>query len=156
MTADTAHIEVDRPFAHKVEAMAGYGLPAVDIALVLAMDLGELQSIYRHELETGSIKANLRVSESLYRQALGGRLSGGHGCDLLAQDPGTLEGNARRGAAGRATCPVINFKVVYEEPPPKGQTYAPTRIAGQLQSDGLACAAVAPGLIVGNWVDGRI
>jgi hypothetical protein len=73
MTADTTNpnIDVDRPLATKVEAMAGYGLAAADIALVLAMDPAELQSIYQRELETGSIKANLRVSESLYRQALG-------------------------------------------------------------------------------------
>jgi hypothetical protein len=51
--------------------MAGYGLTAADIALVLDMDLDELQSVYHRELDTGSIKANLRVAESLYRQALG-------------------------------------------------------------------------------------
>ncbi len=69
--APHTNIEVDRPFASKVEAMAGFGLPAADIALVLAMDLDELQSIYQRELETGTIKTNLRVAERLYQQALG-------------------------------------------------------------------------------------
>ena len=62
MTADTTHLEIDRPLAHMVEAMAGNGLPAADISVVLAMDLAELPSTCRHELETGSIKANPRVS----------------------------------------------------------------------------------------------
>mgnify|MGYP001323176277 CR=1 FL=1 len=61
----------DKPFADKVEAMAGYGLSATDIALVLAMDETELQSVYQRELDAGAIKTNLRVAESLYRQALG-------------------------------------------------------------------------------------
>ena len=57
MPANTCNpnIEVDRPFASKVEAMAGFGLAAADIARVLAMDLDELQSIYQRELETGTI-----------------------------------------------------------------------------------------------------
>ncbi len=63
--------EFDRPLAHKVETMAGFGLPATDIAMVLAMDPAELQSVYGRELDTGAIKANLRVAESLYRQASG-------------------------------------------------------------------------------------
>lgn len=61
----------DKLFADKIEAMAGYGLSTTDIALVLAMDETELRSVYQHELDAGSIKANLRVAESLYRQALG-------------------------------------------------------------------------------------
>lgn len=61
----------DKPFADKIEAMSGYGLSTTDIALVLAIDETELQSVYQRELDAGAIKANLRVAESLYRQALG-------------------------------------------------------------------------------------
>lgn len=69
--ASDHNVEVDRPFAQKVEAMAGFGLPAADIAMVLAMDLTVLQSVYQRELDTGSIKTNLRVAENLYRRATG-------------------------------------------------------------------------------------
>jgi hypothetical protein len=60
-----------RPFSAKVEAMAGYGLSAADIACVLALDEDDLRSDYQRDLDSGAIKANLRVAESLYRQALG-------------------------------------------------------------------------------------
>ncbi len=55
----------------QVEAMAAYGIPEVDIAKVLAIDPKTLRKHYREELDTGQIKANSRVAESLYRKALG-------------------------------------------------------------------------------------
>jgi hypothetical protein len=61
----------DRPLSSKVEALAGFGLSAADIACVLATDEKELQATYAHELESGGIKANARVAESLYRKATG-------------------------------------------------------------------------------------
>ena len=63
-------VQYDRPLASRVEALAGYGLPAADIACVLAVEVEELKAAYAHELESGGIKAN-RVAESLYRKALG-------------------------------------------------------------------------------------
>jgi hypothetical protein len=59
------------PYASKVEAMAGYGLTAADIARVLDIDVEELKASYSKELAGGQIKANARVAESLYRKALG-------------------------------------------------------------------------------------
>jgi hypothetical protein len=59
------------PQPAKVEALAGYGLSAADIALVLDVDLELLTSTCSRELESGQIKANARVAESLYRKALG-------------------------------------------------------------------------------------
>ena len=59
------------PYASKVEAMAGYGLTAADIARVLDIDLEELKASYSKELAGGQIKANARVAESLYRKAIG-------------------------------------------------------------------------------------
>jgi hypothetical protein len=61
----------DRPWAAKVEALAGYGLTAADLACVLAMDEDVLKATYAHELESSHLKANARVAESLYRKALG-------------------------------------------------------------------------------------
>jgi hypothetical protein len=51
--------------------MAGFGLAEDDIAKVLEIDVETLRSHYRHELETGQIKTNARVAESLFRQATG-------------------------------------------------------------------------------------
>jgi hypothetical protein len=59
------------PYASKVEAMAGYGLSAADIAQVLDIEVTELKASYEKELAGGQIKANARVAESLYRKAIG-------------------------------------------------------------------------------------
>ena len=59
------------PYASKVEAMAGYGLSATDIARVLDLDTEELKTSYSKELAGGQIKANARVAENLYRKATG-------------------------------------------------------------------------------------
>ncbi len=55
----------------QVEAMAGYGVPEADIARVLGIDPKTLRKHYREELDTGHIKANARVAESLFRKATG-------------------------------------------------------------------------------------
>jgi hypothetical protein len=64
MTADDFH-------ARQVEAMAGYGLSAKDIAIVLGIDAWVLERDYNKELKTGAIKANAKVAESLFRRATG-------------------------------------------------------------------------------------
>jgi len=51
--------------------MAAYGVPEVDIARVIAIDPKTLRKHYRQELDVGSIKANTKIAESLYRKALG-------------------------------------------------------------------------------------
>ena len=61
----------DPNLAARVEALAGYGIPAADIALVLDIGEEQLRSQYAHELESGQIKANVRVAESLFRKATG-------------------------------------------------------------------------------------
>ena len=55
----------------QVEAMAAYGVPEADIARVIGIDPKTLRKHYREELDTGSIKANSRIAESLYRKATG-------------------------------------------------------------------------------------
>jgi hypothetical protein len=61
----------EKPFAAKVEALAGFGLSAADIACVLAIDEEDLKATYAHELASSALKANARVAESLYRKAIG-------------------------------------------------------------------------------------
>ncbi len=55
----------------QVEAMAGYGVPEIDIARVLGIDPKTLRKHYRDELDTGHVKANAKVAENLYRKATG-------------------------------------------------------------------------------------
>jgi len=55
----------------QVEAMAAYGVPEADIARVLGVDPKTLRKHYRDELDTGSIKANSKIAESLYKKAMG-------------------------------------------------------------------------------------
>lgn len=60
-----------RPLSARVEALAGFGIPPGDIALVTGIDETELRQIYGAELDSGQIKANARVAESLFRKAIG-------------------------------------------------------------------------------------
>jgi len=55
----------------QVEAMAGYGVPEIDIARVVGIDPKTLRKHYRDELDTGQVKANAKVAENLYRKATG-------------------------------------------------------------------------------------
>ena len=73
MAAETqdSSVEVDKPFATKVEAMAGYGVPETDIGRVLGIDAKTLRKHYRDELDNGHVKANVKVAENLYRKATG-------------------------------------------------------------------------------------
>ena len=58
-------------FRAQVEAMAGYGIPDTDIALVLKIDVELIRQHYAEELASGHIKANARVAENLFRRATG-------------------------------------------------------------------------------------
>lgn len=55
--------------------MAGYGILQEDIGLVVGVSKPTLEKHYRAELDTGAIKANSRVAESLYKQAIGGNVA---------------------------------------------------------------------------------
>jgi hypothetical protein len=55
----------------QVEAMAGFGVPEIDIARVVGIDPKTLRKHYRQELDHGHTKANAKVAENLYRMALG-------------------------------------------------------------------------------------
>jgi hypothetical protein len=46
-------------------------VPDLDIARVLGIDPKTLRKHYRDELDTGSIKANSRMAENLYKKAMG-------------------------------------------------------------------------------------
>ena len=59
------------PDATRVEALAGFGLDAGEIALLFNMDETSLRDQFPNELSSGQIKANARVAESLYRKAIG-------------------------------------------------------------------------------------
>lgn len=54
-----------------VEALASYGVAQEDIAKVVGVDEKTLRKHFRTELDTGTIKANARVAESLFIQAVG-------------------------------------------------------------------------------------
>lgn len=60
-----------------VQAMAGYGILEIDIAKVVGIDPKTLRKHYRDELDTGHIRANARVAESLYQQAINGNVTAG-------------------------------------------------------------------------------
>jgi hypothetical protein len=55
----------------QVEAMASYGVPELDIARVIGISAPTLRKWYSYELETGHIKANSMVAQSLFQKATG-------------------------------------------------------------------------------------
>ncbi len=67
-TADPEPVETDRA---KIEALAGYGVPEAEIAIVLEIAPDTLRLHYLAELRSGHIKANAKVAENLYRRATG-------------------------------------------------------------------------------------
>jgi hypothetical protein len=71
MTQPSTSLIDERPLANKVEALAGYGLSAADIARVVDIDQAAVERDYGRELAAGQIKANARVAESLFRKATG-------------------------------------------------------------------------------------
>ncbi len=57
--------------ARQIEAMAGYGIPASDIATALGIERWVLERDYPQQLSGAAIKANSKVAENLYRKATG-------------------------------------------------------------------------------------
>jgi hypothetical protein len=53
----------------QVETMTGYGIKAEDIARSLGICHVTLRKYYRDELDLGTIKANAKVAESLFKKA---------------------------------------------------------------------------------------
>jgi hypothetical protein len=54
-----------------VEAMAGFGIPQLDIARLIGVAPETLRLHYGQELDTGGIKANAAVAKNLFRIAQG-------------------------------------------------------------------------------------
>jgi hypothetical protein len=52
-----------------VRAMAGYGVPHDDIAVVVKCSPPTLRKRFRDELDVATIEANARVAQTLYQQA---------------------------------------------------------------------------------------
>jgi hypothetical protein len=59
----------------QVEAMAGFGIPEVDIAAVLGVDPKTLRKHYRNELDLGETKANAQVAGFLFNAARTGNVT---------------------------------------------------------------------------------
>jgi hypothetical protein len=115
MTQPTASVIDERPLATKIEALAGFGLGAADIARVIHMDQAVLEQDYAHELAAGQIKANARVAESLYRKATGeGREAVIAAIFWLKTRARWSEASDRDRAAAAGS---ISLSVTYEAPP---------------------------------------
>ena len=52
-----------------VKAMAGFGVPHVDIAIFLGIDAKTLRKHFRGELDRGTIEANVKVAQTLFTMA---------------------------------------------------------------------------------------
>ena len=70
MSGKPAHVP-DEKSRRTVEAMVGYGIQQTEISAVIGIAPKTLRKHYRNELDTGAVKANARVAESLFQQATG-------------------------------------------------------------------------------------
>jgi hypothetical protein len=66
----------------QVEAMIGFGIPEAEIARLVVnpqtnrpVDEKTLRLHFRSEIDTGQVKANAAVAQSLFRQAVGGNVT---------------------------------------------------------------------------------
>ncbi len=55
----------------QVETMTGFGVPQADVAKLLGISKPTLDKHYRPELDTGMLKANVQVTQSLFQKAIG-------------------------------------------------------------------------------------
>jgi hypothetical protein len=65
---------------HYVMALAGMGMPEADMAKVVGIDPKTLRKHYRAELDTGALKANAKVAQSLFNIANGKGRSAATAC----------------------------------------------------------------------------
>lgn len=60
----------------QVQMLAGFGLRHTDIAKLVGINVSTLVKYFREELDTGVLKANAMVVQSLFRQATSGKSPG--------------------------------------------------------------------------------
>ena len=56
--------------ARQVETMTGFGIRQEDIAIALDIHSKTMRKYYKRELDTGAIRANTRVAQALYKNAV--------------------------------------------------------------------------------------
>lgn len=101
----------------QVEAMAAYGVPEADIARVLGMDPKTLRKHYRDELDTGSIKANSRIAESLYRKAMGDGPQSVTACIFWLKTRARWKETMLDEQAAASERPTVIIRTIVEPPP---------------------------------------
>lgn len=88
-------LEFSEETRKQVEALAAYGIPQEDMCKLILnprtgkpIDLKTLHKHFREELDTGMTKANAKVAESLFRQAVGApAIYDANGKQLRAEQP---------------------------------------------------------------------
>jgi hypothetical protein len=68
-------INVTSEMRAQVLAMVGFGIPQEQIAVVMHISPRSLQNRFKPELAEGGIKANSKIIEGLYNQAMKGNIS---------------------------------------------------------------------------------
>ena len=102
----------------QVEAMAAYGVPEADIARVLGIDPKTLRKHYRDELDTGGIKANSKIAESLFRKAMGDGPQSVTACIFWLKTRAHWKETTVQEHVGNAG-PIMKIERVIISPPPR-------------------------------------
>ncbi len=106
-----------RPLSAKVEALAGFGIPASEIACVLDVEKADLARDYAKELAGGAIKANARVAESLFRKATGDGRESVTAAIFWLKTRARWKESTPQPIEQVSAHEAITFQVVYEAPP---------------------------------------
>jgi hypothetical protein len=111
---------IPEPAARRqVEAMAAYGVPEADIARVIGIDAKTLRKHYRDELDTGSIKANSKIAESLFRKAMGDGSQSVTACIFWLKTRAHWKETTVQEHVGNAG-PIMKIQRIIVAPPPRG------------------------------------
>lgn len=62
--------EVTQQMRTQVQSMTGYGIPQLDIARLMQMDVKTLRKHFREELDTGMTRANMLMAEALWKNGV--------------------------------------------------------------------------------------
>ena len=98
--------------------MAAYGIPETDIATVVEIDPKTLRRHYRKELDTGHIKANTKVAESLFRKAMGDGPQSVTACIFWLKTRAHWKETTVQEHVGNAG-PIMKIERVIISPPPR-------------------------------------
>src|SRR5579884_436295 len=106
------HNEVTEVTRKQLETLASFGVKQDDIASVIGIDAEDAAQALRRRAGDGRNQGQLAGGAKSFSDGNGRPPGGSHGGNLLAQDPGGLEGNRRSGARRSGRRPIATTVLI--------------------------------------------